>query len=544
MDKKNSFFCKFLSALNLLLIFVGLFFVSCIAYFKPLIRDDLKSVFGEFFFESSRFISCSLMMGIFKISDAMNLHFLDVSPYCQTFLYVIIYGLIFITTFYPFFFENNIFLSEKEKILECAKSNCFDIKKFFLPILIINFFFLLFVYIIIEVFTHENVVTYDYIMFISVYFVFLYYQYDLLINKAIPSTQKIIFYSLIALVFGFSIEFLHLFWIFACFWYLLYSFLRKKSLLNIYSYKSLIPLFIFLFCLFIFYFGNPKFLDTGFADREEVSYGALYQSLFLIKERFLPFLVDGIYGIIIKNKIFVSTIILLITAYIPFFKINFKFKNVILFQIIGALTLFFLHILIGSDNWNGAQAVIQYGKTTPTFFLCMVCFSVLLIYGIMKDFHCDSNKIKSLKLFIIITSILIPAWNFNLLSTFENYKYSINFNKDEQIKEFIREKIYVHYAKKNEVAILPLSLHYHYEYIHEEAEFISANDVHKDAFFPTNYVLKNVLKIKDEDLCGYYFEDDKIAWEKYYNSGGEVIDTSKINYTSLIEEYNSYRKKQ
>lgn len=538
MFKKNDLFCILLSFFDFLIIAIGFFFISYIAFFKPLIRDDIKRVFGYFYFEDSRFISSFLMQTFDDFSELLDLHFLDFAPYYQVILYVFIWGLILFVAFYPFFIKRNIFVSEENE-----EKECFDIKKIFLPILLLHFFLILMSSIFLDVLTSENIVVYEYLMFVSFYIFFLCYIYEVFIKKEKLEKNKLVFYSIIAIIFGLSIEFLHLFLFLSFFWFCLYCFVKKRNLFDISSKTALIPLFIFIFCLWCYYFGNPKFLDTGFADREELSYSALYQSLFLVQERIIPFIVDGIYGIILKNKIFISTVFLLLIAYIPAFNVKFKFKNIILFQIIGAVTLFLLHILIGNFQ-GGEHAIIQYGKTTPTFFLLLACFDVLLIYGILKDFSFDSMKMKIIKILVIVFSIVLVHYNIDWNEYIGHYKYSIDWNKEQRRKEFLRQKYYIHYIKQNKVAILPLSLHNDYEVLHEQAERIKPSHVHSGHCYPMNYIMKNVLTSDMKKMKGYLFVSDKKAKKKYLETGGIFSKNQTLNFTALKKNYEDYKRKK
>ena len=537
MFKGKELFKKILIFLNAFIIFVYLVFFGYLGYIKPLIRDDIKCVFKIFLIEGGRYVSAFIMLSIDEISKVLNLHLLDFAPYFQCVFYSLVFLFIILVAFYPFFFKQNIFINKNN-----LSNSIISVKDLFLPFLLFNFYLISAFFIMPDTWPTENVTVYEYIMFVPFYILFLYYQYDLLLKKGEPTNKKILLYSFLAIIFGLSTDFLHLFWILSSFWFLLYSLIKRESPFNAYSLKSFIPLYLFIISLLIYYFSNPKVLDTGLLDREELSYASLYQSLFLVKERIVPFLIDGIYGVILKNKIFISTIFLLLISYLPCFKINFKFKKLIFFHIIGAMTLFFLHILIGNFQ-NGAQAIIQYGKTTPTFFLWLASFEILLIYGILKDIEFDTKKMKLIKIFIIIAVIVFPYFKFDFQEKINQFQYDISWNKQEKIKEYIRQKLHLHYFLRNEIAIFPISLYYDYETIHEDQYGIEIEDVHKGDEFPCNLFLAKTLDIDDEKILGYKFINDKQAWALYYATGGKEIDTSNIEFTSILGDYEKFKEK-
>ena len=114
--------------------------------------------------------------------------------------------------------------------------------------------------------------------------------------------------------------------------------------------------------------------------------------------------------------------------------------------------------------------------------------------------------------------------------------------KKQEYNEYVRQKIHLHYLIQGKVAIIPASLYSDYENIHEKIHNISINDVHKGEEFPGNLLLSEALNLEADEIPGYKFEKDEKAWALYYATGGEKIDKSDIDFTSIIEDYEEFEE--
>ena len=221
---------------------------------------------------------------------------------------------------------------------------------------------------------------------------------------------------------------------------------------------------------------------------------------------------------------------------------------------------FFFSLIIGGDTTFYEQGKFWVWHHDLQLYLLIHLIAIfLLLYGKFVE------KLPSKARFGLTTLfVLIAIFNVTTPKTFaQTYKETINTFKTEQYYAYKTEKMYLFYMTKNQHAYLPISVlrqnnissnfwngidnrdeieifdKYKTSTNQAEQEDLK-NKIEKITFeksFFRRLYIASIYKKDYEKIPQYSFSDDKDAYEKYIDNGGNLsyLEDNTINFNKLLK---------